>query len=195
MKGESLVKRAKLILAVKEYQVEKTRRREGKIDFIVSPPESDDRILMRVITQPESKSGYVGLDAVRKMSRTLSRRHYKKGILISKHFTTAAKSEMERENIEAFSGRIPRFELDQLHLVIQSHVDNLCKAKCGKIPREESDCKGYVDGQYSCDIRRINDNANFHFERGWRNPLRKDLMKLLAIGETLNRSLTEEEIN
>jgi hypothetical protein len=186
MEGEKLVKRAKLVLAVREYRVEKTRRREGKMDFTVSSPESDDRILMRVITEPESKSGCVGVDTVRKMSRTLSRRHYEKGILIGKRFTMAAKSEMKREDIEAISERIPRFKLEQLYLVIQNHVDNLCKAKCGKIPKEVTDCKGYAYGQYSCDIRRINDNANFHFERGWRNPLRRDLVKLLAIEEDLN---------
>jgi hypothetical protein len=186
IEGERLVERAKLVLAVKEYQVEKTRRREGKIDFTVSPLESDDRILIRVIAEPESKSGYVGVDTVRKMSRSLGRRHYEKGILIGKRFTMAAKSEMEREDIEAISERIPRFKLERLYLVIQNHVDNLCKAKCGKIPKEESDCKGYSDRQYSCNIRRINDNANFHFKRGWRNPLRRDLVKLLAIEEALN---------
>jgi len=186
MEGERLVERAKLVLAVREYQVEKTRRREGKIDFTVSPPESDDRILIRVMTEPESKSGYVGVNTVRKMSRTLGRRHYEKGILIGKRFTKAAKSEMENEDIEAISGRIPRFKPERLYLVIQGHVDNLCKAKCGKIPKEESDCKGYSDGQYSCNIRLINDNANFHFKRGWANPLRRDLVKLLAIEEALN---------
>ena len=186
IKGEGLVERAKLISAVREYQMEKTRRKEKRVDFTVSPPESDDRILIRVITEPEAKSGYVGVDTVKEMSQTLGKRHYDKGILISKRFTEAAKREMKHEDIEAVSEGIPHFKLERLYLVIQDYINDLCKAKCGQIPKKESDCKGYSNGHYSCKIRLINDDANFHFEHSWTSLLERDLAKLLEIEEDLN---------
>ena len=182
---EGLVDKAKLILAVREYQMKKTRRKERRIDFTVSPPKSDDRILIRVITEP-AKSGYVGVNTVREMSQTLGKRHYDKGILISKRFTEAARSEMKREDIEAVSEGIPRFKPEQLYLVINDYVSELCKAKCGHVPKKESDCEGYSDGTYSCNIRLISDDASFHFEHGWTSLLERDLAKLLTLEETLN---------
>jgi len=59
------VEKAKLISAIREYQTKKTWRKGERIDFTVSPPESDDRILIRVITELKAKSGYVGLDTVK----------------------------------------------------------------------------------------------------------------------------------
>jgi len=46
---------------------------------------------------------------------------------------------------------------------------------------KESDCKGYVDGHYSCDVRLVSDDASFHLEQGWIGFLEKDLAKLLAM--------------
>jgi hypothetical protein len=182
---EGLVDKAKLISVVRDYQMGKTRRKEKRIDFTVSPPKSDDRILMRVITEPEAKSGYVGVDTVREMSQTLGKRHYDRGILISKRFTEAARGEMKRKDIEAVSEGTPRFKPEKLYLVINEYVSELCKAKCGHVPKKESDCKGYSDGNYSCNIRLISDDAGFHFEHGWTSLLERDLAKLLTLEETL----------
>ena len=179
------VEKAKLISAVREYQTKKTRRKEKRVDFTVSPPRSDDRILIRVITEPKAKSGNVGLDAVKEMSQTLGKRHYDKGILIAKQFTKSAENEMNREDIEAVSEGIPRFNLERLYTVIQNHINVLCKAKCGHVPEKESDCKGYSNGHYSCNVRLISDDAGFHLEHGWTNLLERDLAKLLAIEEAL----------
>jgi hypothetical protein len=186
MKDEGLLETAKLILAVREYRLERTRRREEIVDFTVSPLESDDRILIRVIAGHKVKSGYVGIDTVKEMSRTLKRRHYDKGILVGKQFTVGARSEMKREDIEAVDEGIPRFRLDKLYSVIRDHVDILCNAKCGQAPEKESDCKGYSNGDYTCKVRLISDDANFHFEHGWTNLLERQLAKLLAIEEDPN---------
>ena len=182
---EELVKKVKVISAVRGYEKRRTRRKEGRVDFTVSPSDSDDKILIRVITEGKAKSGYVGVDTVIEMSDILKKRNYDKGILIGKLFTEAAKSEMKRENIEPVSERIPlHFSLERLYLTIDSCVGNLCKAKCGHVPIKESDCEGYVAGHYSCDVRLVSDDASFHFEHGWIGFLEKDLAKLLAIEET-----------
>jgi hypothetical protein len=185
--GEELVKKAEVISAVRDYEKKRTRRKEGRVDFTVSPSKSDDKILIRVITEAKSKSGYVGVDTVREMGDILDKRNYDKGVLIGKRFTEAAKSEMESENIELVSEKItPHFKLERLYSAIHSCVRNLCKAKCGHVPMKESDCKGYVDGHYSCDVRLISDDASFHLEHGWIGFLERDLAKLLAIENALD---------
>lgn len=184
MSEEELVKKAEVISAVRGYEKRRTRRKEGSVDFTVSPSETDEKILIRIITEGKAKSGYVGTDAVKEMSDILKKQNYDKGILIGKRFTETAKSEMKRENIEAVSERFTRFKLERLYSAIDRCVRNLCKAKCGHVPIKESDCKGYVAGHYSCDVRLVSDDASFHLEHGWIGFLERDLAKLLAIEKT-----------
>ncbi len=185
--GEQLVKKAEVISAVRDYEKRRTRRKEGMVDFTVSPSKSDDKILIRVITEAKAKSGYVGVDTVREMGDILEKRNYDKGVLIGKRFTEAAKSEMESENIELVSERIkPHFKLEQLYSAIDRCVRHLCRAKCGHVPMKESDCKGYVDDHYFCDVRLVSDDASFHLEHGWIDFLERDLAKLLAIENALD---------
>ena len=65
MSEVGLVEKAEVISAVRDYESSQTRRKERRVDYTVSPSESDDKILIRVITEPESKSGFIGVDTVR----------------------------------------------------------------------------------------------------------------------------------
>lgn len=99
----------------------------------------------------------------------------------------------------------------ELYLKLREHLDTLCKLKCGQIPQSESECKGfdkgpvpclYCDGNgrleglypcptcggvgsrnnhYSCEIRLISENADYHFEKGWGLLLQHDLFSLLKV--------------
>ncbi len=186
MSEEELVEKAEVISAVRDYETKRTRKKEKKVDFTVSPAESDSKTLIRVITEAKSKSGYVTVDTVRQMTEDLKAREYDDGIIIGKRFTKAAKREMERARIETISERIePHFRSERLYAVINSCIQELCKAKCGKVPAKESDCKGYTDDHYTCDVRLISDNASFHFDLGWTDFLERDLAKLLGIRKSL----------
>jgi len=186
MIGESLVERAKFVFAVREYQIKRTAKKENIVDFSVSPAESDDRIFVRVITEPRTSSGYVMADTVLKISQILRKKHYDKGILIGKRFTEAAIKEIKKKDVEIVTEEIPNFKPERLYSAIQDHVNKLCKVKCGRIPRKESECKGYSDGHYSCNVRLISDDAYFHFKHGWTSLLERDLTKLLAKEEDLS---------
>lgn len=182
MSEEITVKKANLISAMRDYKRKKTSKKERRIDFTVSPSEEDKKILIRAITEPKSKSGYIGVDAVREMIEFLDKKDYDKGILIGKKFTNAARKEMKNANIEVVSEAIsPTFKVNRLHSTIGSYVEKLCKAKCGKVPTNDSDCKGFVDGNYSCIVRLVSDNADFHYDKSWVTFLERDLVKLLAI--------------
>lgn len=186
---EGLVERVELIMAIRDYDNIKRRRREEGIDIIVSPVGSDDKILMRVINKSRSKSGIIGIDTVTEMSEFLERNDYDGGFLIGKRFTNAAREEMRREGIKIISEkRMPSFKLQRLYSSVNKIVDQLCKAKCGQVPKKESDCKGYSEGTYSCKIRIISDNASFHFEHGWTSLLQNDLKRLLTVRNSMNET-------
>jgi hypothetical protein len=186
MSDEKTVKKAELISAMRDYTRKRTNSKERKVDFTVSPSKANEKILIRAITETKSKSGYIGVDAVREMSDFLEKKKYDKGILIGKKFTNAAKKEMKNADIELFSETIsPNFKLEQLYSTIGSFVEKLCKAKCGKVPSQDSECQGFAEGHYICEVRLISDNADFHYEKGWTNFLENDLVKLLAIEKEL----------
>jgi hypothetical protein len=177
----SLKGKAELVMAIEDYEREEMERGENWVDIVASDGKSNDKILLRIITEPKSKSGFVGVDAVGKMIETMKDEDYDKGILISKRFTKAAKRKTGHEGIQIISEKfMPRFKPEELFFTIQHCTDILCKAKCSRIPKKESDCKGYSDGCYSCKIRLISDNASFHFERGWTHLLQNDLIQLLT---------------
>jgi hypothetical protein len=184
---ENFVDNAEVILAVRGYETVDIRKRKCLVDYTVSTQNSDDKILVRVITETPSKTGYVGVDSVKEMKDSLEKRNYDKGILVGQQFTEAAKNEMKKDNIEMISNsRKPYFNSMKLFSVINDYTQKLCKAKCGQIPVNESSCKGHPDGHYVCDIRLTSDNADFHFQHGWTSFLEKDLMKLLAIEKSTN---------
>ena len=187
MTEENFVDNAEVILAVRGYETVDIRKKENLVDYTVSPQKSDDKILIRVIIETSSQTGYVGVDSVKEMNDLLEKRNYDKGILVGKRFTEGAKNEMQMDKIEMISDtRKPYFASMKLFSIINDYTQKLCKAKCGQIPLKDSNCKGYTDGRYSCDVRLTSDNADFHFERGWAQFLEKDLMKLLAIEKTTN---------
>jgi hypothetical protein len=182
------VKKAKLISAVRDYEQKRTSTKERRVDFTVSPTDNDKKILIRVITEPKSKSGYVSVDTVHQMIDFLEKNKYDKGILVGKKFTNAAKREMKKADIEMVSEAFsPSFKIQSLYSTIGDYVEKLCKIKCGKIPKKDSDCKGIDNGHYSCKIRLVSDNADFHFEKTWVNFLERDLVKLLSIEKDLKK--------
>ena len=185
MNEEDIVDKAEVVLAVRGYETIDIRKKKSLVDYTVSPQKSDDKILVRVIIETSSKTGYVGVDSVKDMNDLLEKRNYDKGVLVGKRFTETAKNMMKRDKIEMISDtRKPYFASMKLFSIINEYTQKLCKAKCSHIPLKDSDCKGYKDGRYSCDVRLTSDNADFHFERGWTQFLEKDLMKLLAIEKT-----------
>jgi len=182
--------KAELVIAVRGYECEKKKNWDEGIDFTASDAKPNEKILLRVITDPRSNSGVVGVDAVRKMVETIEREDYDSGVLVSERFSDAAKEEMMRRDIQIVSERItPRFKPEKLYIAIKERINDLCKIKCGRIPRKESDCKGKnPDSHYSCKVRLISDNALFHFERGWTDFLREDLKQLLTL-QKIHKSL------
>lgn len=183
----SLELKTELFMTIEDYESKDLEKRNSGLDITALDKKSNDKILLRIITKPKSKSGYVGADTVNKMVTTLNSQDYDKGVLISNKFTKAAKMKLDEEGVQRISDS---FMLDippkRLYFAARDLVDDLCKTKCGKIPQKRSDCKGHSNGNYSCKIRLISDDASFHFEQGWRSLLQKDIMRLLSIHHSID---------
>jgi len=181
----SLELAAELVMMIEDYECEKRQKWAEGIDFTASDVKSDDKILLRLITEPKSKSGVICVGDVREMVGRMERSDYDKGVLISKEFTQAATEELRKKGIRVISEKSMPYKPQELYPKLQGYIDALCKAKCGQVPKRKSDCRGYSEGDYSCRIRLISDNASFHFDRGWTKLLQNDLKKLLALHDTM----------
>jgi len=162
-------------MAMRNYSCEDREKWADGIDITALDTASNEKILLRIV-ELKSKSGFVGIDYVRKMLEAMEREDYDKGVLFGKRFTDAAKQELMQNHIQRISeGYMPTLKPERLYLRINQYVNDLCKMKCGKVPKKESDCKG------DCRIRVISDNASFHFEQGWINLMKKDFKQLLSL--------------
>ena len=165
-------------MSMRNYSCEEREEWDQGMDITALDEESNEKVLLRIV-EPKSKSGFVGVDAVREMLEAMEREDYDKGVLLGKKFTVAAKRQLMENDIQRISeSHTPRFKPERLYVRINNYVNDLCKAKCGKIPKKESDCKG------DCRIRIISDNASFHFEQGWIKLMKNDLKQLLAIRDS-----------
>lgn len=184
----SLEQKTELYMIINEYEPRNLKKQKNGLDITALDGHSDDKILLRVITKSRSKSGIVGTDTVQKMVTTIENENYDRGILICKSFTEAAKRILDKtEGIKRLSEyRILDFEPSRLYLAAKNIVDELCKTKCGKIPQKKSDCKGYTDGHYTCEIRLVSDNLYFHLKQGWNDLLQKDVLRLLSMHRSVN---------
>jgi hypothetical protein len=165
-------------MSMRNFICEEREKWDQGMDITALDEESNEKVLLRIV-ESKSKSGFVGVDAVREMLEAMEREDYDKGVLLGKKFTVAAKRELMENDIQRISENYtPTFKPERLYLRINNYVNDLCKAKCGKIPKKESDCKG------DCRIRIISDNASFHFEQGWIKLMKNDLKQLLAIHDS-----------
>lgn len=172
-------------MAMEDYESKHIEKLDNGMDITALDNESNDKVLLRVITEPKSKSGYVGVDAVAKMIATIENEDYDKIILISDKFTEAAKKKLGKAGIQSISESvILNFPSDRLYLAARELVDDQCKARCGKVPKKKSDCKGHLNDHYSCKVRLISDNISFHFKHGWINLLQKDILQLLSLNQS-----------
>ena len=179
-KEMSIEDNAEFLIAVRNYKCEKREKWSGGIDFLASDVTSGEKVFLRLI-EPKSKSGFVGADDVKNMLKVMKRKDCDRGVIISKRFTDAAAQEMKFYNIQQVSDEyMPPMKSESIILTINDCINNLCKTRCGAIPLKESDCKGRLKERL-CRIRSINDDALFHYERGWIDLMKNDLRQLLLM--------------
>lgn len=175
--------KAELIMAVRGYEYEGKQNCGEGVDLTASDAESDEKILLRVISDSGSSSGTVGVESVRRLVEAMKQEEYDRAVIVGERFSEAAKRETSRESIEIVSENLmPFLSKNKMYLAMENRVNHLCKKKCRRVPKKRSECKGIdSEGHYSCRVRQISDNAMFHLQQGWTELLREDLLQILAL--------------
>ena len=182
----SIEETAEMIMIMEDYECKGKKKFDNGIDIMALNGDSEDKILLRLIINPKSKSGFVGADDVSEINEIVESGNFDKGILIGNKFTGSARNKMINKKIRIVSENfIPLFESQEIFAKIQELVDNLCVVQCGKIFEKESDCNGYSDGKYTCDIRKINDDSLFHLNHKWNKLLQNDLRRLIKLNPNI----------
>ena len=170
-----------LLKSLHGYEVKKVNAKNGSIDY-VAENEDGGKKLLRVIVGPKFHASTAGINTVEKTVEELEEGYYDEALLVAEKFTSVSKRLLRKEsNLEYLSPGSEYYSLFELREAIYKQTRELCEAKCGKLPRREEDCNGYQNGRYTCPVRRVSDEADFHVERSWRELLKSDFDKLVKL--------------
>lgn len=165
------------IIAVRGYKIV-NKQRSGTATDIVALDNSNNKVLLRTI-EPLTPE-YVGVNAIKSMAELVKRENYGSAIVISKHFTDNALTELSKEKIEYISeDYMPPFDIQELYLAIVSCANNSCQKKCGKVLSVIPECDEKTADE--CKTRALVKNAKEHFENGTTGLLKNDLRVALTL--------------
>jgi hypothetical protein len=139
--------------------------------------------LVRVMVNNNNNPAPVYIDTLRSTIKELEDKKYDIITIISKRMTGSAHElVMKSSNLSVITPNTKNnFSFIEILSAIQKKTRDLCKNKCGKAPETQDDCSGKIDRMYSCDIRRISDNATFHAKMKWKIVLLEDFYNLYCI--------------
>ena len=142
-----LLKKAESLIDFRGYKIEEIFQTPTTIDIQVSHPDSEDTIMMQIVTQTDYKNNGVGVNTVEETEQLLAKPDIDKVIIFGTRFTESSKKELRGEGIEFFSPTqniLSTLNQQELYTSILTHVDALCLNKCGSIPQSSADCIGYA---------------------------------------------------
>jgi Holliday junction resolvase len=151
-KDSKLLKEARLLMAVRDYQVDDLQRNKAAIDITASNPDSDATVLMRVVQKTPLASNGIGVQQVRALKTELEEEDVDKVIVFANRFTSQARIELREEGVEFFSERqvLSMMDIQEQYFKIQDLVEELCRQKCGFSPKSEAECPGYTLHSKNC---------------------------------------------
>lgn len=181
-KSDWLVNQIELLKALYGYEKDRVDKESGSVDY-VSQSEGVEKMLLRVIIDPEINVSRADTDTIRTTKEFLENEKYDEAIVLAEEVTQGAKRLIrDVKNLHYISPDLERpYTVSDFIFAIQKKTGELCKLRCGKVPKTEKDCKGHQDGEYMCTVRLISDDADFHAARRWLKLLMIDFSKLVAI--------------
>lgn len=171
------------------------RRNEeiGSIDYVFE--DGEKKKLVRAMVDENQRSAPAYVDTVRSTITELDEEEkYDEVTILSERITGAAYDLVTQEdNLRVMTPKTKHdFSLVEVLSAIQKKTMDLCKFKCGKAPETADDCKGKKGRTYSCDVRRLSDDATFHATMKWKTVLLEDFNQLCEIEANMD---TELEVN
>jgi hypothetical protein len=168
-----------LLKTLHEYKFKSENKKIGYIDYVAKDID-DNKKLLRVIVDPKHRATKAFVKTVDDTLDQLEDKKFSKVTLVAKSFSSASMRLVKKAKyLEMISLSHTPNTTSEVIKANQSQVDSLCELKCGYLPQIQEDCKGFVNGDYSCEIRRISDDSDFHARMGWLHMLKNDFSRLI----------------
>lgn len=152
-KDRELLQKAETLIDFRDYHIEEISQTASTIDIQASSQDSDEAILMHIITQTDHQNDGVGIDTVKETEHLLTQSEVDKVIIFGHRFTESAENQLHEKNIEFFTTSkniLSILNHQELYNTIFKYVDILCCKTCGSVPKSMSDCVGYAQQITSC---------------------------------------------
>lgn len=178
-----------LMKVIEGYEEKVSTKKSGSIDYVAGEGEGEK--LLRVILNKKPRGSKASTKTIEDTIGSMKEGGYEEAVIIAEDFTYGAKKLIrETEYLDYISRdqESPHPFTDILY-AIQRKTIELCESRCGRAPTTEDECKGHRHGKYSCVVRSISDDSDFHAERGWMSLLYSDFSKLVKIkGESTGKN-------
>ena len=183
-----LATQIELLKALHGYVKDGIDDKVGSIDYVAGG-DVHGKKLLRVIIDQKADVSRAFTDTVRATIEFLKDEDYDEAVIIAEEFTQGATNLLRNESdLDFISMRQEhQYSISELLEAIQKYSIELCKLRCGNVPESENDCQGYRDREYSCSIRRISDDADFHAERRWLQLLINDFSRLIELRRGMSK--------
>ncbi|MCW4013328.1 MAG: hypothetical protein NWF07_10110 [Candidatus Bathyarchaeota archaeon] len=157
----------------------------GSIDYVIN--DGEKKKLVRAMVDENQRSAPAYVDTIRATINELEEKKYDEALILSKRITDSAHEIVtQHENLDVITPKMKHiFNLVEVLSAIQKKTRDLCVLKCGKAPETREDCQGKKGRAYTCDIRRISDDATFHATMKWKDVLFEDFYNLCEIEKEL----------
>jgi hypothetical protein len=175
--GKMSETKTNFIIAVRGYKIV-NKQRNGAATDIAAVDNSNNKVLLRTI-EPLTPE-YIGVNVIKDIAELVKRESYDQAIVISKHFTDNALSELSKQKIEHVSDDyMPPFDIQELYLAIMNCANNYCQKKCGKTPSPIPECNEKT--AETCKTRVLAITAREHLDNGTTGLLKNDLRVALSL--------------
>jgi len=147
----ALLRKAKLLIELRDYQVEDFNPGEMETDIRVSKPNSNEKVVIHIIKKSKLKGDGVSVD---KANKILKQGEGDNTIVFGKRFTEAAGRCLKEHGVEYFSMKrkvVSTLNSLELNQKMTKCLDALCQIKCGHVPESITDCKGFSENSIAID--------------------------------------------
>ena len=175
-----------LLKSLHGYEFKDVNDEIGYVDYVAKGID-DERKLLRVIVGPKFHASNAYVKIVEDTLEQLEDLEYGKATLIAKSFSSASRRMVgEADDLDMVSLSHMSHSTTEVSDANQSRVGSLCETRCGGVPESEHDCKGLVDGEYLCEVRKISDDSDFHTKMGWLQMLKNDFSRLIDLQKNVH---------
>jgi hypothetical protein len=162
------------------YKILEVDKDIGSVDFLAE--QKDKKNLLRVVVGDKFFASNANAKTINETLKLVDEEKYDKAIVMANEFTSSSIDRIRNDDrLKRISPNDSYFSTMEVLMAIQELTKQHCTSSCGNLPTKKEDCKGLVNGNYNCEVRRISDDADFHARLNWLHLVRNDFLRLLEV--------------